>query len=66
MGTFSSLSLIFLQRDYLKNACVLRELECVTSSLECRAAGKSGERILFSWILIPHHLLYIDNIYIEM
>ena len=35
-------ALLLLQHMYLKNACVLRQLECVTSSLECRAAGKSG------------------------
>ena len=33
------LSLLLLQRVYLKNACVLRELECVTPSLDWGAAG---------------------------
>ena len=37
----------------------------MTSSLQCRAAGKSGERILFSWIWIPYLLLGIDNVYIQ-
>ena len=66
MGTFSSSSLLLLQHVYLKDACVVRELECVTSSLEWGAAGKSGERFLFNWIWIPHLLLYIDNIHTEM
>ena len=48
------------------NRCVLLQLECVTSSLECRAAGLTGEKILFSLILIPNLLLDIDNICIEM
>ena len=61
MGTSSSLSLLLLQCVYLKNACVVPELQCMTSSLEWGAAGKSGERILFSWIWILHLLLYIDN-----
>ena len=61
MGTSSSLSLLLLQRVYLKNACVVRELQCVTSSLEWGAAGKSGERILFSWIWTPHLSFYIDD-----
>ena len=62
MGTFSSLGPVLLQCVYLKNACVLSELECVTSLLEWRAAGQTGGRILFSLIWIPHLLLYIDNI----
>ena len=66
MGTFSSLALLLLQPVYLKNVCVLLESEWVTSLLEWRAPGQTGERILFSWIWIPHLLLYIDNIYIEM
>ena len=37
----------------------------MTSSLQCRAAGKSGERILFSWIWISYLLLDIDNVYIQ-
>ena len=65
MGTFSSLSLLLLQRVYLKNACVLPQLDCVTSLLQCRAAGKSGERIVFSWIWISYLLLHIDNVYIQ-
>ena len=48
------------------NGCVLRELECMTSSLECRAAGRTGEKILFSLIWIPHLLLHIDNICVEI
>ena len=61
MGTSSSLSLLLLQHVYLKNACVVHELQCVTSSLEWGAAGKSGERLLFSWIWIPHLSFYIDD-----
>ena len=44
MGTFSSLALVLLQHVYLKNACVVHELECMTSSLEWGAASKTGEK----------------------
>ena len=60
MGTIRSLA-VFLQRVYLKNECVLRETECVTSSLQGRAAGKSGDRILFSWIWISYLIFFFCN-----
>ena len=53
------LPLLLLQCMYLKNVCVVRELQCVTPSLDWRAAGTLEKE--FSSAGFGSHIFYFTQ-----